>query len=286
MSTRKVWFVTGAARGFGRRWVEAALARGDQVAATARNTDALAPLVAQYGSAVLPLKLDVTDRDAVFKAVQQAHQHFGRLDVVLSNAGFGCMGAIEEVQIDDARAVFETNVFGTLSLTQAALPLLRAQKSGHIIMVSSVAGVVAMPMAGIYEGTKFAVEAMGEALAAEVAEHGIKVTLVEPGGYATDFLSDSSIRNAPTLPAYDKVRAHLASMLTPDMLGDPAATSAAILKLVDAENPPLRLMLGTLLPLVEGIYAERIKTWQAWQDVSVAAHGNGKGQPSQPKEQK
>lgn len=275
MSTHKVWFVTGAARGFGRRWVEAALARGDKVAASVRNTDALAVLVDQYGDALLPITLDVTDRDAVFKAVKHAHQHFGRLDVVLSNAGFGCMGAIEEVQIEDARAVFETNVFGTLSLTQAALPLLRAQGSGHIILVSSVAGVVAMPMAGVYEGSKFAVEAIGEALAAEVAEHGIKVTLVEPGGYATDFLSDSSIRTAPALPAYDAVRAQLAAMLTPDSLGDPAATADAMLTLVDAENPPLRLILGTLLPFVEDIYAQRIKTWQAWQDVSIAAHGNG-----------
>ncbi len=275
MSTHKVWFVTGAARGFGRRWVEAALARGDKVAASVRNVDALAALVDQYGDALLPITLDVTDRDAVFKAVKHAHQHFGRLDVVLSNAGFGCMGAIEEVQIEDARAVFETNVFGTLSLTQAALPLLRAQGSGHIILVSSVAGVVAMPMAGVYEGSKFAVEAIGEALAAEVAEHGIKVTLVEPGGYATDFLSDSSIRTAPALPAYDAVRAQLAAMLTPDSLGDPAATADAMLTLVDAENPPLRLILGTLLPFVEDIYAQRIKTWQAWQDVSIAAHGNG-----------
>lgn len=275
MSTHKVWFVTGAARGFGRRWVEAALARGDKVAASVRNVDALAALVDQYGDALLPITLDVTDRDAVFKAVKHAHQHFGRLDVVLSNAGFGCMGAIEEVQIEDARAVFETNVFGTLSLTQAALPLLRAQGSGHIILVSSVAGVVAMPMAGVYEGSKFAVEAIGEALAAEVAEHGIKVTLVEPGGYATDFLSDSSIRTAPALPAYDAVRAQLAAMLTPDSLGDPAATADAMLTLVDAENPPLRLILGILLPFVEDIYAQRIKTWQAWQDVSIAAHGNG-----------
>ncbi len=277
MSTHKVWFVTGSARGFGRRWVEAALARGDKVAATARNTDALAPLTAQYGDAVLPIKLDVTDRDAVFSAVKEAHEHFGRLDVVLSNAGFGCMGAIEEVGIDDVRAVFETNVFGTLSLTQAALPLLRAQKSGHIIMVSSVAGVVALPMSGIYEGTKFAVEAIGEALAAEVASHGIKVTLVEPGGFATDFLSRTSIRTAPELPGYDEVRAQLAAMIAPDTLGDPAATSEAILKLVDAENPPLRLILGTLLPLVEDVYAERINTWRSWQDVSIAAHGTNSG---------
>lgn len=271
MAVQKVWFVTGATRGFGRHWIEAALARGDKVAATARDPKALAGLAQQYGDALLVLKVDVTDRAGVFAAVAQAQQHFGRLDVVLSNAGFGYMSAIEEATVEDTRAVFETNVFGTLSLVQAALPLLRAQGHGHIILVSSVAGVVAVPIAGVYEATKFAVEAIGEALAAEVAEFGIKVSLVEPGGYATDFLSSTSVRNAEPIAAYDGVREQLAAMLTPDSLGDPLATSAAILKLVDAEQPPLRLILGNLLPFVQNVYAERLKTWDDWQDVSLAA---------------
>jgi len=271
MAVQKVWFVTGATRGFGRHWIEAALARGDKVAATARDPQALAGLAQQYGDALLVLKVDVTYRTGVFAAVAQAHRHFGKLDVVLSNAGFGYMSAIEEATVEDTRAVFETNVFGTLSLVQAALPLLRAQGRGHIILVSSVAGVVAVPIAGIYEATKFAVEAIGEALAAEVAEFGVKVSLVEPGGYATDFLSSTSVRNAEPIAAYDGVREQLAAMLTPDSLGDPAATSAAILKLVDAEQPPLRLILGNLLPFVQNVYAERLKTWDEWQDVSLAA---------------
>ncbi|WP_300754065.1 SDR family NAD(P)-dependent oxidoreductase [Janthinobacterium sp.] len=271
MTVQKVWFVTGATRGFGRHWIEAALARGDKVAATARDPQALAGLAQQYGDALLVLKVDVTDRTGVFAAVAQAHRHFGKLDVVLSNAGFGYMSAIEEATVEDTRAVFETNVFGTLSLVQAALPLLRAQGRGHIILVSSVAGVVAVPIAGIYEATKFAVEAIGEALAAEVAEFGVKVSLVEPGGYATDFLSSTSVRNAEPIAAYDGVREQLAAMLTPDSLGDPAATAAAILKLVDAEQPPLRLILGNLLPFVQNVYAERLKTWDDWQDVSLAA---------------
>ncbi|MBE2295727.1 MAG: SDR family NAD(P)-dependent oxidoreductase [Phycisphaerales bacterium] len=275
MSVHKVWFVTGATRGFGRLWIEAALARGDKVAATARDPNPLAELSAKYGDSLLILPLDVTDRVAVFDAVAQAHRHFGRLDVVLSNAGFGYMGAIEEATIEDTRAVFETNVFGTLSLVQAALPLLRAQGHGHIILVSSVAGLVALPIAGIYEATKFAVEAIGEALAAEVAEFGIKVTLIEPGGYATDFLSSHSIRHAAAISAYDGARKQLAGMLTPDMLGDPAATPEAILKVVDAEQPPLRLILGTLLPMVRDSYAERLKTWEAWQEVSIAAMRKG-----------
>ena len=274
MAGAKIWFITGAARGFGRLWTEAALARGDKVAATARSVPALAALTAQYGDAVLPLQLDVTDRPAVFKAVEQAHQTFGRLDVVISNAGYGVMGAVEEVSIEDARANFETNVFGTLNLIQAVLPLLRAQGSGHIIPVSSVGGVLAVPTAAIYEGAKFAVEGIGEALAAEVAGLGIKVTIVEPGPYATNFMSGTSLRIAPLLPAYDGVRAQLAALLKPEDVGDPAATSAAILKLADAENPPLRLLLGALLPMIKHVYAERIKTWESWDDVARAAQGS------------
>jgi NAD(P)-dependent dehydrogenase (short-subunit alcohol dehydrogenase family) len=273
MSGSKVWFVTGAARGFGRLWAEAALARGDKVAATARDPKALEFLQVQYGQTLLPLQLDVTDREAVFKVVNHAHQYFGRLDVIVSNAGYGLMGAIEETTIEDIRANFETNVFGTLSLIQAALPLLRAQGSGHILPVSSLAGLVAVPAAGIYEGAKFAVEGIAEALAAEVAGFGIKVTIIEPGPYATSFLSESSLKHAAPNPIYDPVREQLAAALTPDMIGNPAATVAAILKVVDAKEPPLRLILGSLLPMIRQVYTDRIKTWEAWEDVSKAAQG-------------
>jgi len=269
----KTWFITGAGRGFGRQWAEAALERGDKVAATVRNVAALKELADRFGDAILPLQLDVTDRAAVFKTVQQAHQHFGRLDVVLNNAGYGVMGAIEEVSIEAARANFETNVFGLLNVVQAALPLLREQKSGHIILVSSVGGVIAIPTGGIYEGTKFAVEGIGDALSTEVAGFGIKVTIVEPGPYATDFMSDTSLTTAPPLAIYDGIRSYLAELLTPDQVGDPAATSTAILKLVDAENPPNRLLLGELLPMIQQVYAERIKTWESWDDVARAAKG-------------
>ena len=273
MSAQKIWFITGAARGFGHIWAQAALARGDKVAATARDLKTLDSLQLQHGQNVLPLQLDVTNREAVFKAVNHAHQHFGRLDVILSNAGYGFMGAIEEASIEDIRANFETNVFGTLSVIQAALPLLRAQGSGHFLPVSSLAGLVAVPTAGIYEGAKFAVEAIAEALAAEVAAFGIKVTIIEPGAYATNFLSDASIKQAVPNPIYNPVRDQLAAMLTPDMIGNPAATAAAILKVVDAREPPLRLILGSGLPMVRQVYAERIKTWEAWEDVSKAAQG-------------
>lgn len=269
--TSKVWFITGASRGFGRIWVEAALSRGDRVAAAVRNPTSLADLAEQYGDALLVLSLDVTDRDGVTRAVTEAAARFGRLDVVLNNAGHGCMGAVEEVSADDIRATFETNVFGSLWVIQAALPLLRAQGFGHILQMSSVAGVIALPTAGIYEGAKFAVEGIVEALAGEVERFGIKVTLIEPAGYATSFLDGPSMKKATELPAYDPIREELAQRLTPDQLGDPRATVPAILKLVDSATPPLRLILGDLLPLVKDIYADRIRTWEAWEAVSKAA---------------
>ncbi|OSZ62675.1 short-chain dehydrogenase/reductase [Sphingomonas sp. IBVSS2] len=266
----KIWFITGAGRGFGRLWAEGALARGDKVVAAVRNLDAIADMVSTYGDQVLPLRLDVTDRDAVFEAVATAHAHFGRLDIILSNAGYGLMGTVEELKIADMRAVFETNVFGTISLVQAALPFLRAQGSGHILPVSSVAGLHTFPTVAIYAATKFAIEGFAEGLAAEVGAFGIKTTLIEPGAYATEF--GTSLQVAEPIAAYDNVRDDLAQLMTTIVFGDPAATWPAIAKLVDSDNPPLRLLLGDGLPLVRHVYDERMKTWEAWEDVSKAAH--------------
>jgi NAD(P)-dependent dehydrogenase (short-subunit alcohol dehydrogenase family) len=273
MAQPKVWFVTGASRGFGRIWTEAALKRGDKVAATARELNALDDLVAAYGESILALPLDVTDRDAVFAAVAQAHQHFGRLDVILSNAGYGYMGAIEEVVTADAQANFDTNVFGTLSVIQAALPLLRAQRSGHILTVSSMGGVIGFPTGGIYVATKFAVEGMSEALAGEVASFGIKVTIIEPGSFATEFRS--SMKTPPAMAEYEPVRQAVLSAFKPEMSGDPQATAEAILKVVDADNPPLRLLLGAgPLRMIKKLYEGRLSTWDQWADVSNAAQGH------------
>lgn len=273
MSKQKVWFITGASRGFGHHWAEAALKRGDKVAATARDPKALDGLVATYGNSVLALPLDVTDRSAVFKAVNQAHQHFGRLDVILSNAGYGLMGAVEEASLEDARANFETNVLGTLSVIQAALPLLRAQRSGHILPVSSVGGLVTFPLGGIYQATKFAVEGLAQTLAQEVAAFGIKVTLIEPGPFATEFMSQSSMKHTAPMAEYEPARQQLATRLTPEMFGDPAATAGAIFKAVDADEPPLHLVLGPLLPMICQIYAGRLASWEKWKAVSNAAQG-------------
>jgi NAD(P)-dependent dehydrogenase (short-subunit alcohol dehydrogenase family) len=173
--------ITGAGRGFGRIWAQAALERGDHVAATVRNASDLDTLLTKHSDAILRLELDVTDRAGVFAAVEQAHAHFGRLDVIVSAAGYGLLGAIEEISIEAARANVKTNLLGTLNLIQAALPLLRRQGSGHILPVSSISGLIGVPTSGIYTATKFAVEGLAKSLAAEVAGLGIRVTLIEPG---------------------------------------------------------------------------------------------------------
>lgn len=269
----KVWFVTGSSRGFGRRFVEAALSRGDKVAATARNTDSLADLVAAHGEAVLPLALDVTDKAAAAEAVQRAHEHFGRLDIVVNNAGYGLFGTVEELSEHDIRDQFETNLFGALWVTQAALPHLRAQGSGHIVQISSVGGVAAFPTLGGYNASKWALEGLTEALAGEVARLGIKVTLVEPGGYATDWRGPSSVQARP-LPAYEGVHKAVTAAFAEAPVGDPAAAARALLKVVDADNPPLRVFFGAFpLQYIHQTYAERLKTWDEWTDVSAEADG-------------
>jgi NAD(P)-dependent dehydrogenase (short-subunit alcohol dehydrogenase family) len=192
-----VWFITGASKGFGRIWAEAALERGDKVAATARDTAALADLADRYGDDVLPIRLDVTDSAADAAAVKQAHDHFGRLDVVVNNAGYGLFGTIEELTEEQARAQIETNLFGALWVTKAAIPLMREQGSGHIIQVSSVGGVNAFPLLGLYHASKWGLEAFSQPLAAEVAGFGIKVTIVEPTGYTTDWAGASAVYADP-----------------------------------------------------------------------------------------
>src|SRR6478736_4421228 len=204
--TSKTWFITGSSRGFGREWAIAALERGDSVAATARDTGSLDDLVQRFGDKILPLKLDVTDRSAVFAAVAAAYERFGRPDVVVNNAGYGQFGAVEELSEAEARDQIETNLFGALWVTQAVLPILRAQGSGHILQVSSIGGVNAFPTVGLYHASKWGLEGFSTSLAAEVAPLGIKVTLIEPAGYATDWGGPSSKRATP-LPAYDGARA-------------------------------------------------------------------------------
>jgi len=272
--TGKVWFITGTSKGFGRIWAEAALARGDRVAATARDVNTLQPLVAQYGDQVLALTLDVTDKAAVAATVAETIQRFGRIDVAVNNAGYGLFGTVEEVSEAEARAQIETNLFGALWVTQAVLPQMRAQGSGHIIQVSSIGGVNAFPTVGLYHASKWGLEGFSQSLATEVAQFGIKVTLVEPGGYATDW-SGPSAKHATQMPIYDGMRAARAAARAAYTPGDPDASGPAILKLVDAAEPPLRVFFGTAgLPMTRAEYARRIETWEAWNDLAIEAQGD------------
>jgi len=271
----KIIFITGASRGFGKIWAEAFLERGDKVVVTSRSLSALKELVDRFGSAVLPLELEITNRAACFEAMAKAKAHFGKIDVVINNAGTGVFGAVEELDEQAARDIIDANLFGTLWITQAALPILREQRSGHIIQLSSALGIYSFPTVGIYSASKFAVEGLSEALSQEVKGFGIDVTLVEPNGYATDF-NTSSVQSNP-IAAYDDMKAELYALpefSASDSYGDPNATSEAILKLVDTINPPLRLILGKkALPLAQHFYEERLNTWDQWKDVSVKAHG-------------
>jgi len=275
-TSNRVWFITGTSRGFGRIWADAALKRGDKVAATARNLASIADLKEKYGENVLTLELDVTRPDQVKATVEKAHAHFGRLDIVLNNAAYGLVGTIEETNADDVRALYDTNIFGTLSVVKAALPLLRKQGGGHIIGVSSNVGHFTLPVIGYYCSSKWAFEAIHESLAAEVKPFGIKVTIIEPGAYATEFGSPDSLKFAAGLDIYADFKAQFFEGLKSMERGDPHATPEALFKIADAENPPLRFLLGDNLPAIREVYNDRIKTWQAWESVSSAAQGHSR----------
>ncbi|WP_328535068.1 SDR family oxidoreductase [Streptomyces sp. NBC_00344] len=270
----KVWFITGTSRGLGRAFAQSALQRGDRVAATARNVAALDDLVTKYGDdAVLPLALDVTDKAAVAAAAGAAHDKFGRLDVVVNNAGYGLFGMIEEINEQQLRDQMETNLFGAFWVTQAVLPILRAQRSGHIVQVSSVGGIAAFPSLGAYHASKWALEGFSESLAQEVVGHGIKVTVVEPGGFTTAWAGSSAAHAQPN-PAYDQVREDIAARFGDARYADPADAGAALLKIVDAENPPLRVLFGTEpIEIIDPVYAQRLQTWADWEHVSRIAQG-------------
>src|SRR6202035_970537 len=235
----KTWFITGTSRGFGREWTKAALERGDRVAATARDPSTLDDLKTEHGDALLPLTLDVTSREAAFDAVKRAHEHFDRLDIVVNNAGYGHFGMVEEISEQEARAQIETTLVGALWVTQAALPFLREQGSGHIVQVSSIGGISAFPNVGIYHASKWGLEGFSQALAQEVRDFGIHVTLIEPGGFSTDWAGDSA-RHSEQIAAYDEVRAERGRRWSGNAPGDPVSSAAALMKVVDADPPPLR----------------------------------------------
>ncbi|GAA3466503.1 SDR family oxidoreductase [Nonomuraea roseola] len=266
----RTWFITGASRGLGRAFALAALERGDQVAAAAR-TITRQDFDDRYGDRLLVLPLDVTDRDAVFTAVNSAVEHFGRLDIVVNNAGTMASGMVEEFTEAEARAQLEVNLFGAMWVCQAVLPHLRGQGSGHIVQVSSIAALGGFPSTGMYSASKFALEGMSEALAMEAAPFGVKVSIVQPGGYWTDLYT--SMTTAAPMKEYGPLRAELEKQWAEGSIdSEPRLAAEALLKLVDSEDPPLRLLLGSMVyDLAFDISRRRMETWAAWEKVSRAA---------------
>src|SRR6478609_11244740 len=273
----RTWLITGASRGFGRSFAQAALAAGDRVGATARDTSSLKDLVAEHGDAVLPIELDVTDRGAVFAAVRSLHEHFGRLDVVVNNAGYGVSGAIEELSEEQARRQLEVNLFGALWVTQAALPILREQRSGWIVQVSSIGGLAAFPLTGIYHASKWALEGFSETLRQEVEPFGIKVLMVEPSGFRTDW-AGSSMDRAEPIDAYQQIdqiaqrRAFQQEDNNGSQPGNPDLAARALLDTLDRDDPPFRLLLGNVAyDVAVDRYETRLTEFRAGEQVARGA---------------
>ncbi|MGY2492488.1 oxidoreductase [Cupriavidus sp. CP313] len=244
----KVWFITGASRGFGLELTRAALARGDRVVATARRPETITAALGEHDN-LLGVALDVTSEAQAIAAADAAVARFGRIDVLVNNAGYGLLGAVEEASAQEVEQQFATNVFGVLAVTRAVLPHMRGQRSGRILNISSIGGYAAYPGWGVYGATKFAVEGLTEALDAELSPLGIRATVVEPGFFRTDFLDASSLVRVRTeIAAYadtvGAMREHMASA-NHQQPGDPARLAAALLTLADSNTPPVRLPLGS-----------------------------------------
>jgi NAD(P)-dependent dehydrogenase (short-subunit alcohol dehydrogenase family) len=271
----KVWFLTGASRGFGLEIARKILAQGDQVVATARRAEQILTQLPDAGDALLAIDLDVTNADQAAQAVQSAVDAFGRIDVLVNNAGRGLLGAVEEASDASVRAVYEVNVFGTLTMQRAVLPIMRRQHSGHIINISSVGGLLGSPGWGIYCSTKFAMEGFSEALAQEVRPLGVWVTIVEPGYFRTDFLDASSLGTEETIIAdYEStagaVRAHAVDV-NHTQPGDPVKAAAAIVDIASAAEPPVHLLLGTdCVALVEAKIEDLEADIEAWRPLSTS----------------
>ncbi|PVZ11117.1 SDR family oxidoreductase [Actinomycetospora cinnamomea] len=271
----RTWLVTGASRGLGRALVEAVLAAGDRVVATARDAGTLDDLARGHGDRLLTRDLDVTDRDAVFAVVNQVAAETGRIDVLVANAGYGLAGGVEEVTEEQARRQVEVNLFGALWSLQAVLPTMRAQRRGHLLPISSVGGVGAFPNTGLYHATKWGLEGLSESLAQEVAPFGIRVTIVEPGPFRTDW-NGTSMERATPMHAYDDVlgprRAAMDGSAAFTQPGDPRRAGEAMVRVVDSDDPPRRLLLGEMAAdLAPRLWQQRIDEAAAWRDVAVAA---------------
>lgn len=275
----RTWLITGCSTGFGRALAEAVLAHGDRLIATARKPEQLQDLVELYPQQVRTFALDVTDKDSIHSAVSQAKEAFGRIDVLVNNAGYGTMGAIEEVSDEAIERQYDTNVFGTLNTIRAVLPIMRQQHSGHILNLSSTGGMVSFAATGIYCSTKFAVEGLSEALAKEVAPLGIKVTIVEPGAFRTDFNGRSLSVPEQQIDDYAETTGKFLEWLKQidgKQPGDPEKAARAMIQAVESNEPPLRLALGedavnAIEQKLQSVKAEL----DEWRSVSLATAFEG-----------
>jgi NAD(P)-dependent dehydrogenase (short-subunit alcohol dehydrogenase family) len=272
-NTHLVWFITGSSQGFGRELVRAALERGDSVMATSRKPQSLPAAFPKAGDRLLAAAMDLRDPEQISSAVNQAIARFGRIDILVNNAGYGVTGAVEEASDDEIASVYDTNVFGLLRVTRAVLPQMRKQRSGHIVNLSSIGGLTGMPGWGIYNSTKFAVEGLSEALAAELGPLGIGVTIVEPGPFRTEFLGGSLVKTAKTMPDYAETAGRTrtsAAERNGKQQGDPAAAADAILRAVTAPKPPLHLVLGKF---AYDRFSQKLDDFRremdAWRDIGL-----------------
>jgi NAD(P)-dependent dehydrogenase (short-subunit alcohol dehydrogenase family) len=270
----KIWFITGASRGFGALVAERALKKGDGVVATARNPKTITERFGEHPN-LLAVKLDVAVEEQAIAAAKAAIDRFGRIDVLLNNAGFGLMGAIEEASASEIEAVYRTNVFGLLTVCRAVLPYMRKARSGRILNISSIGGYHGSAGFGIYCSTKFAVEGLSEAMYAELAPLGIHVTVVEPGYFRTDFLDSSSLSVSPhQIPDYEatagKVR-NVADGLNHNQPGDPSKLADVLVAFADAPNPPVRLPLGSdTVAMIEAKHKSDSQILSEWRSISVS----------------
>ena len=273
MNTAQTWFITGASSGFGHAFAEHAIAQGHRVVASARRVESLAPLVAQAPDRVLAVSLDVDQPGAAAAAVAAAVARFGRIDVLINNAGYGVVGALEETPDAELRAIFDTNFFGALAVTRAALPLLREQRGGAIVNISSLGGQLSFAGFSAYSATKFALEGASEALAQEMAPFGVKVLIVEPGQFRTN-LAGAGMRHMPRMAAYDDVvggTREFAHEMHQTQAGDPRKAAAAIERALSAERTPLRLQLGgDSVDAVRAHAQALLADMDAWEAVSRA----------------
>ena len=271
----KVWIITGCSTGFGRELAKLTLAQGYRVGVASRNTDDVKDIVENYPETAISLKLDVTKLDEIKTSVEQVKQKFGRVDVLVNNAGIGYFGAVEESEDDQVRRMFEINYFGLANMTTEVLPIMRAQRSGHIINIASIGGLVGFPAVGHYNGTKFAVDGLSEALAKETAPLGIKVTVICPSGFRTDWAGRSANNSAIVIDDY-KETAHTNQNTirgySGNQAGDPVLAAKAIIKVSETENPPLHLLLGKAALMGARAKLDVLKKdFDAWEETTVGA---------------